>query len=132
MADEFSKPLTVSLADGSLDTSIGSISRSQLLLTSLIERLHDAIYVIPRYVREGDSGVERTGPPPDPQEYTRDIVSTLRALQETCMDLPDDQEEYDDLTELNSRLLDLRNKNKLHLEQARLCQERLRSSGMED
>jgi hypothetical protein len=65
---------------------VGSDTRVQLLPTCIVERLHDAIYVLPRYARNHDS----SQPSPDPEEYAKNVAGTLRALKKYAMELPDD------------------------------------------
>ena len=64
---------------------IGTVSRMQLLLASLVERLHDAIYVVPRYARSADTSAM---PPPNPDEYAKDMMDTLVALKRFAHNLP--------------------------------------------
>lgn len=129
-AGDFSKTLLKSVTDGSLDPYIGSVSKTQLLLCSLIERLHDAVYVVPRFARDTALGVEQQGAPPNPEEYARDIVEALRALKEVVKHLPDDLAPQEDMALLNTELEKLREENIADLARAREWEDKFARRGM--
>jgi hypothetical protein len=121
LAADYSKPLLQALViDGDDGVSpgipIGTVSRVQLLLTTLVERVHDAIYVLPRHARDSAMGTNLTdGPGPNPDEYAHDIVLALKGLERFALDLPNDlisDDEYDSrLKELNDELAKVRIEN---------------------
>jgi hypothetical protein len=116
IAFDYSKTLLQALAEQD-GMQIGSVSRVQLLLSCLVERVHDAIYVLPR----NPSGVEV-----DPEEYARDVALALKALQSAVWNLPDDRMEIEgELAGLNIRLVELRKENSETLAKAKKVQEEI-------
>ena len=125
-AADYSKTLLHALVDDETQKNlpIGSVSRIQLLLMSLVERVHDAIYVLPRHARDVSLGTTLPGPAPDPMEYARDVASALKALKESASNLPNDEELtetffQEKLNELNQELVQVRNESVTSLEKAK-------------
>jgi hypothetical protein len=116
IAFDYSKTLLQALAeDGALP--IGSVSRVQLLLTCLVERVHDAIYVLPR---------NANGSEVDPEEYARDVATALKTLKSAVHDLPDDTADVmSEVESLNLRLSELRTENFRMRENAKRMQEKI-------
>lgn len=121
IAMDYSQTLIQALVkDGEDRLAVGPVSRVQLLLTCLFERLHDAIYVLPRAARDPDA------PPVEPVEYARDIAVVLKALKKFSIELPDDTSEIEGrLEELNQRLVSLRSENAQLLREAKQVQEQI-------
>ena len=57
---------------------LGPVSRFQLLLASLVERLHDGVYVLPRTV----GGTTTAG------DYARDVAACIEGLKKAAGELP--------------------------------------------
>lgn len=120
-ASDYSKTLLQALVDdvgGSM--KVGSVTRVQLLLTCLVERLHDAIYVLPRHARNPDASQAS----PDPEEYAKDVAGTLRALKKYALELPNDTVPIEEshVDEVNKRIAELRIENQVMLEEAKSVQ----------
>ena len=125
-AFDYSKTLVKALVEED-NLPIGAVSRVQLLLTCLVERLHDAIYVLPRHARTNDA-MEGNHIAPDPEEYAKDVAATLKALKKYAQQLPDDLLPVIDQAEadsINKKLLELRNENRNMLNQAKSVQDKL-------
>jgi hypothetical protein len=121
-ASDYSKTLLQALAEND-DMRLGSVSRVQLLITCLVERLHDAIYVLPRHARNGET---TSLPAPDPEEYAKDIATSLKALKKYAMELPDDQKETEqNVEESNQKLVQLRRENREMLKEAKSVQKQI-------
>jgi hypothetical protein len=124
VASDYSKTLIQALAEEDPDTRLhlGPVSRIQLLLTCLVERLHDAIYVLPRQAREEQASAT----PVDPDEYARDVAMALKGLHSHMASLPDDQAEIEqELEAWNLRLQELRVENAQLLEEAKSVREQV-------
>jgi hypothetical protein len=119
VALDYSKPLIQALAaDGDDRLPIGPVSRAQLLLSCMVERLHDAIYVMPRQARDPQST------PVDPEEYAKDVGLALKALQRFANELPDDSHDpTTEIEELNNRIQELRGENRAMLDEAKQVRE---------
>ena len=126
LASDYSKTLLQALTDDEL--CIGPVSRVQLLLTTMVERVHDAIYVLPRHARDQANGNESSAGtvPPDPEEYARDIYTAIKGLEKYTQSLPDDQVDCN-LDDLNRRIVELRNQNQFMLDKARQISKELPS-----
>jgi hypothetical protein len=112
IAQDYSKTIIQALTDDGLE--IGPVSRVQLLLTCMFERLHDAIYVLPRQARDPGAA------PVNPDEYARDVAMALKALKKYVHALPDDSEQVESkLGELNERIRALKAENLEVLQQAK-------------
>jgi hypothetical protein len=113
-ASDYSKTLLHALVDENTGTILpmGSVSRMQLLLMSLVERVHDAIYVLPRHARDAALGTAPAGPGPSSAEYATDVANVLKQLKVICHALPDDNltdELFQSrLSELNEKLSTVR------------------------
>ena len=124
-AADYSKTLLHALVDDETQKilPIGSVSRIQLLLMSLVERVHDAIYVLPRHARDASLGTALPGPAPDALEYAKDVSLVLKALKKFAADLPDDtltEELFQEkLTKLNEELALVRSESLHHLQRAK-------------
>ena len=137
-AADYSKTLLHSLVAEDTDSTLpmGTVSKMQLLLMSLVERVHDAIYVLPRHARDTALGSAPVGPPPDPMEYAKDVSQALKQLRDLAVKLPDDSltEEIflQRLAQLNGELREVKSEAKQQLEKAKevrgLIQERLAST----
>ena len=66
---------------GGSEPQLGAVTRIQLLATSLVERVHDAVYVIPRHVNQADSGLNL-------DEYAIDIAYAATELLKEADNLP--------------------------------------------
>jgi hypothetical protein len=121
IAMDYSQTLIQALVnDGEDRLPVGPVSRVQLLVTCLFERLHDAIYVLPRAARDPDA------PPVDPAEYARDIALLLKALKKFSAELPDDSTKIEgQLEELNAQLRSIRTENAQMLQEAKRVQEKI-------
>ena len=120
-ASDYSKTLLQALVDDAGGAmKVGSVTRVQLLLTCLVERLHDAIYVLPRHARNHDA----SQPAPDPEEYAKDVAGTLKALKKYALELPDDSVAIEEshVDGLNKRITELRTENQAMLEKAKSVQ----------
>lgn len=119
-ASDYSTTLLQALTSDELQ--IGSVSRVQLLLSTLVERVHDAIYVLPRHARDPSSGVQ-----PDPDEYARDVAMALKGIEKYCQGLPDDENRNIEqaIEELNGKIVELRIKNEEMLNRAKEVQVQL-------
>ena len=137
-ASDYSKTLLHALVAEDTDSTLpmGTVSKMQLLLMSLVERVHDAIYVLPRHARDTALGSAPVGPPPDPMEYAKDVSQALKQLRDLAVKLPDDSltEEIflQRLAQLNEELREVKSEAKQQLEKAKevrgLIQERLAST----
>ena len=119
---DYSKTLIQALAEENSESrlQLGPVSRIQLLLTCLIERLHDAIYVLPRQAREE----QPSAIPADPVEYATDVALALKGLIAHVDSLPDDAEDVRPALELlNERLRELRLENSELLKEAKSVRE---------
>jgi hypothetical protein len=123
VALDYSKTLIQALAaEGDERLPIGPVSRIQLLLTCLVERLHDAIYVLPRQAR--DPGAS----PVNPDEYATDIAIALKSLVKYAESLPDDTADVTiELESLNEKLLTLRADNATFLDEAKVVRDKVHS-----
>ena len=121
IALDYSKTVIQALAaDGDERLPLGPVSRAQLLLTCVVERLHDAIYVLPRQARDPEAT------PVDPEEYAKDIATALKALERFTNELPNDMEDMtSELESLNERLKELRSENLAVLSEAKQVRERI-------
>ena len=128
LAADYTKTLLQALtvdeeADGEV-LAIGSVSKVQLLLTTLVERVHDAVYVLPRHARDKMNGETVSGPPPDAEEYARDVALALKALKKCAQDLPDDKAHVGYM--YNDRIEQLKFENKQQLESAKEWEARIK------
>ena len=69
---------------GGAEPKVGAVSRAQLLATNIVERLHDAVYVIPRAV---DTPPEER-PSLNLKEYAVDIAYSVRELAKVSDEFP--------------------------------------------
>ena len=124
---DYSKTLIQALAneeDSATRLPLGPVSRIQLLLTCLIERLHDAIYVLPRQAHEENATANSV----DPDEYARDVALALKGLSSHVNSLPDDTLDVsEELESLNARLRELRVENTQLLNEAKSVREQVYS-----
>ena len=67
---------------GGAEPQVGAVSRAQLLATNIIERVHDAIYVLPRAVDTPDQTLNL-------KEYALDIAFSVKELARVADDLPE-------------------------------------------
>ena len=71
---------------------LGTVSCMQLLITNLVERVHDAVWVLPRHAaQEHEKSLEQDHTNIQPlnlDEYAIDIAYSLRALQKEALNLP--------------------------------------------
>jgi hypothetical protein len=124
-AADYSKTLLHALVenDAEKDLQIGSVSQTQLLLMTLVERVHDAIYVLPRHARDASLGTALPGPAPDPLEYAKDVASLVKALEVSSQSLPSDELSEDAFQEkllaLNMELNQVRGESRLQLDRAK-------------
>jgi len=140
VAADYSKPLLQALVaedetTGAPAMQMGNLSRLQLLLTTLVERVHDAIYVLPRHARDTALGMSSDTPsgggaPPDPDEYARDVVMAIEGMKKFAKLLPDDSmtdSEFEErFTALSNELQSMRESNVTALEKGRKVEAQLR------
>ena len=69
---------------GGAEPQVGAVSRAQLLATNLVERLHDAVYVIPRAV----DLVSEDRPSLNLKEYAVDIAYSVKELAKVADEFP--------------------------------------------
>jgi hypothetical protein len=130
-ASDYSKTLLHALVDQDSEITLpmGSVSRMQLLLTSLVERVHDAIYVLPRHARDLALGTPCAGPGPNSTEYAVDAANVLKTLKTVSESLPDDGLTEDvfqaRLCVLNEELFAVRSDSKLQLERAKEAKKKI-------
>lgn len=100
---------------------IGSVSRVQLLLACLVERLHDAIYVLPRHARDP------VGAAPEADEYAKDLFAAISSLKIFAQKLPEgiDMQELD---RLNGRISVLKEQNREILQRVKEAETRVFSA----
>jgi hypothetical protein len=126
LAGDYSKTLLNALVDD--DLQIGPVSRVQLLLATMVERVHDAIYVLPRHARDkvtGAEGQSSSSVDPDPEEYARDVFTAIKGLEKYCEFLPDDLSDYNErIQQLNSEIVELRVENERMLAAGREIEKR--------
>ena len=66
---------------GGSEPKVAAVTRIQLLATSLVERVHDAVYVIPRHVAQAESSLNL-------DEYAIDIAYAVTELLKESDNLP--------------------------------------------
>ena len=123
-AADYSKTLLQALCDDESEDLVGSVTRVQLLLTTVVERVHDAVYVLPRFARDKFTGEPVSGPPPDAEEYANDVAMAIKALKKYAQELPDDFAEREIVGE--ARLRELKEENHRQLELAREYEVRIK------
>jgi hypothetical protein len=67
---------------GGAEPEVGAISRAQLLATNIVDRLHDAVYVIPRAVDASEEAAMNL------KEYAVDIAFSVKKLRQVADEFP--------------------------------------------